>query len=103
MSTGIEWLDRLDALITKHRTEVEEIVNALTQLGDEANIPRGNNLELHLTSQYLRRLKRIDEFDVDLLDEEDSDSSDADEDEDEEEEKEDEDEEEEDEDEEDAA
>jgi hypothetical protein len=75
MAPESDLLQRLDASLERHRAEVEQIVQALTYLGELAGIPPGDNLSLWAASQHARRRDRIDEFDLDALDPPDEDES----------------------------
>jgi hypothetical protein len=71
-------LEQLDASTMRHRAEVQEIVDALAKLGERAGIPPSDNMALYLASEYARKLDRLDEFDLDALDDADGDDEDGD-------------------------
>jgi hypothetical protein len=58
---------KLEQLQVRHRQDVGEIVAALIKCYTGTDSTTG--IPLHLAAQYLKRLARIDEFDLDSLDE----------------------------------
>jgi hypothetical protein len=63
----IKLLERLEQWKARHRAEVSTIVNALTRLGEEAGVPPSDNIALVLASQYARKLDRLEDFDLEVL------------------------------------
>jgi hypothetical protein len=62
-------LTRLDEAYKRHLAEAAEVIQALTAMGEEAGVKPNDNLPLHLATVHLRKLERMDDFDLDALDE----------------------------------
>jgi hypothetical protein len=71
-------LERLHQSTERHRAEVEEIIKALAKLGEEAGVPPGDNVGLFLAAEYARKLDRLDDFDLEALEEDEGGDEDED-------------------------
>jgi hypothetical protein len=65
--TRADLLQRFEELCERHRNDVADIEAALVTLSKEED--RTSELELYLVNNYARKLARLDEFDLTILDE----------------------------------